>query len=109
MISSEILASIAQKIHDTELGEQFMHAGEVVEVKDGVATVSGLSGAHFGEIVAFEQGIQGLVLDLLPHAIGVLILGEQTAVAQGQKVTATGKMFSMGVGQATVGRVLNAL
>lgn len=108
-IANEILERISQKITDANLSESFSDKGEVIEVKDWVATISWLTKATFGEIVQFETGIYGLVLDLLPHTMWVLILGDTASVRQGHVVTGTGKMFSVWVWEQYLGRVVNAL
>ena len=63
----------------------------------------------FSEIVVFENNMKGLVMDLLSDQIGVLILGEYKNIQQGDTVTTTGKVFSVGVGETFLGRVLNGI
>jgi F-type H+-transporting ATPase subunit alpha len=80
-----------------------------LEIKDGVATVTGLQSVAFSEIVLFENGMKGLVLDLLKDTVGVLILGDFATLMQGDVVSATGQVFSIGVGEKYLGRVVNGL
>ncbi len=108
-ISADILQRISQKIQDANLTESFSDKWEVIEVKDGVATVVWLTKVTFGEVVQFEHGVAGLVLDLLPHTVWVLILGDTSSVRQWHIVTNTGTMFSVGVGEQYLGRVVNAM
>ncbi|MEY3198017.1 MAG: hypothetical protein RL023_951 [Candidatus Parcubacteria bacterium] len=63
-LSQELLAKIEQTLASTTLGDQLSQKGEILEIKDGVATVTGLQSARFSEIVTFENGARGLVLDL---------------------------------------------
>ena len=107
--ANEILAKIQKQIEDTELGDELNNKGQVLEVKDGVATVSGLQNAMFSEIVVFENGTKGLILDLLPDQVGVLVLGEYQQIKQGDTVSKTEKVFSVGVGEEYLGRVLNGI
>lgn len=109
MSVTEILKKIADQIESTDLHEQFSKQGEVLEVKDGVATVIGLEEAMYAEIVTFQNGTKGLVLDLLNDQVGVLILGSQTGIIPGQLVKSSGKVFSVGVGPEYQGRVLNGI
>ena len=104
-----ILKKIEQQINDTSLAEQFSEKGTILEIKDGVVTVAGLTKAQYSEIVVFENGMKGLVLDLMQEYVWVLVLGDYMGLTQGQTVNTTGQLFSVGVGNAAVGRVLNAL
>ena len=73
-IVSDILKKIEKDLDSKDLKEQFSKKGEILELKDGVATVIGLDNAMFSEIVEFENGTKGLVLDLSPDTVGVLVL-----------------------------------
>ncbi len=107
--AQDILKKIEQQISDTKLDTELGKHGQVIEIKDGVATVSGLEHVKFSELVVFENGTQGLVLDLLKDMVGVLILGSPTGISQGEIVKPTGKVFTIGVGEQYLGRVVNAL
>lgn len=104
-----ILKKIEQQINNTSLTEQFAEKWYILEIKDGVATVAGLTKAQYSEIVTFENGVRGLVLDLMQEYVGVLVLGDYMGLTQGQTVETTGQLFSVGVGNDYIGRVLNAL
>ncbi len=104
-----ILKKIENQVEKTSLTEKFSKQWEIVEVKDGVAMVSGLENVMFSEIVEFENGKKGLVLDLLPEKVGVLILGDADGIVQNQVVKSSGKVFSIQVGDALLGRVVDAL
>ncbi len=104
-----ILKKIEQQINDTSLSEQFTEKWYILEIKDGVATVAGLTKAQYSEIVVFENWAKGLVLDLMQEYVWVLVLGDYMWLSQGQTVKTTGTLFSVGVGDEYIGRVLNAL
>ena len=104
-----ILKKIEQQINDASLSEQFSEKGTILEIKDGVATVSGLNKAQYSEIVVFENWVKWLVLDLMQEYVGVLVLWDYTGLTQGQTVHTTGQLFSVGVGDAYIGRVLDAI
>jgi F-type H+/Na+-transporting ATPase subunit alpha len=83
--------------------------GRVLEVGDGIARVSGLPNAAVNELLEFEGGALGLALNLEEETIGAVVLGEAEDVEEGMTVTATGRILSVGVGDALLGRVVNAL
>ncbi len=104
-----ILNKIEQQINDASLTENFSEKGIILEIKDGVATVSGLTKAQYSEIVVFENWIKWLVLDLMQEYVGVLVLGDYMWLMQWQTVQTSGQLFSVGVGNSYIGRVLNAI
>jgi F-type H+-transporting ATPase subunit alpha len=83
--------------------------GRIVEVGDGIARVTGLPGAAVNEILEFEDGTEGLALNLDEETIGAVILGDDTGLEEEQLVKATGRILSVRVGDALLGRVVNAL
>jgi len=108
-VAQDLLKKIEDHINSADLSEEFSKKGTILEIKDGVATVTGLEEVTFSEIVEFENGLKGLVLDLLKEYVGVLILGDYGTLAQGDTVKATGEVFSVGVGKNFLGRVVNGL
>ena len=74
---NDIIAKIEQQIESSDLKDSLSKKGEILEIRDGVATVSGLEDAMYSEIVTFENGVRGLILDLLKDQVGILILGSQ--------------------------------
>ena len=108
-LAQDLLKKIEQQINSTDLQDSFSKKGQILEIRDGVATVTGLSSVMFSEIVEFENGTKGLVLDMLEDTVGVLILGEYGTMEQGQIVKGTGKVFSVGVGEEYLGRVLDGI
>lgn len=83
--------------------------GEVETVGDGIATVNGLEKATYGEILIFPGGVKGMVQDLSPEGIGCILFGEDDEVYEGGKVLRTGRTAGIPVGDAFLGRVVNAL
>ncbi|CAA9578195.1 MAG: ATP synthase alpha chain [uncultured Thermomicrobiales bacterium] len=85
------------------------NVGTVVEVGDGIATVYGLSQVQASELVEFENGVRGLALNLSEDSVGIVIMGDYTGIEEGQTVRSTGEIASVPVGDALIGRVVNAL
>ncbi len=83
--------------------------GTVISVGDGIAAVSGLPGAQYGEILEFEGGIKGLVQDLKENEIGCILFDSEGTVSQGSTVKRTGSEAGIPVGEKFIGRVINAL
>ena len=86
------------------------NVGTVVEVGDGIARVYGLSQVMASELVEFtKNGVLGLAFNLEEDSVGVIIMGEYTEIEEGDEVRATGRIASVPVGEALIGRVVNAL
>ena len=83
--------------------------GKVSEVADGIAIVSGLARALADELLVFECGVLGIVLDLEPHRLGVILLGPSEKIRLGEPVRRTRKVVSVPVGRALLGRVVDAM
>ncbi len=83
--------------------------GEVRTVGDGIATVSGLSGAMYGEILLFSDGIRGMVQELRRDEVGCILFGDDSAIESGSAVRRTGRTAGVPVGEEFLGRVVNAL
>lgn len=109
MSALTLIQKIEQQINEANLTESFTEQWTIIDIKDGVATVAGLQNAQYSEIVLFQSGQKGLVLDLIEDYVGILVLGEYMWLAQGQTVKTTWQLFSVGVGDEYIGRVLNAL
>src|SRR5262245_17638619 len=88
---------------------EITQVGRILEVGDGIARVSGLPDAAVNELLEFEDSTLGLALNLDEEAIGAVILGEGSHIEEGQTVKATGRILSVPVGDAMLGRVVNAL
>ncbi len=84
--------------------------GEVMEVGDGIALISGLRGAMSSELVEFTKtGILGIVLNLTAEQVGVIVMGDYTTIEEGDLVRSTGRIAQVPVGDAVIGRVINAI
>ena len=83
--------------------------GRVLEVGDGIARVYGLSGVMAGEMVEFPSGTAGLAFNLEENSVGVIILGDYLDIKEGDEVRSTGRLLSVPVGDAVIGRVLDPL
>ncbi|MBI2984763.1 MAG: F0F1 ATP synthase subunit alpha [Candidatus Kerfeldbacteria bacterium] len=85
------------------------HVGTVLEVGDGIARVAGLGQVRSSEMVEFVNGVPGVVLNLEEDTVGVILLGSDVGIAEGQMVKATGQLLEVPVGPAVTGRVVNPL
>ena len=107
--ADEIASVIQQEIEQFESKVDVNEVGTVLEVGDGIARVHGLSNVAAGEMVEFEGGIIGLAFNLEETSVGVIILGDYLKIQEGGSVKALGKLLSVPVGEAVVGRVLDPL
>lgn len=107
--TNDIASAIRKNLDGFEPSLASGQVGRVVEVGDGIARVSGLPDAAVNEMLQFEGGIVGLALNLDEDTIGAVVLGETTGIEEGQAVRSTGEILSMPVGDAMLGRVVNAL
>jgi F-type H+-transporting ATPase subunit alpha len=107
--AEEISEIIKQQIASYDKSVDVMETGTVLSTGDGIARIYGLDSAMAGELVQFQSGVQGLVLNLEEDNVGTAILGEATQVREGHTVKRTGRIFEVPVGPALVGRVVNAL
>lgn len=104
-ISTLIKSQIEQYKSDIEVAE----VGTVIQVSDGIARIHGLENAMSGELLEFANGVVGLVLNLEESNVGVVILGPYTEIKEGDQVKRTGQIMQVPVGEAMLGRVVNAL
>ncbi|MCO6048150.1 F0F1 ATP synthase subunit alpha [Aeoliella sp. ICT_H6.2] len=104
-IASVIQAQIANYDADIDVRE----VGRVLEVGDGIAQVYGLSGVMAGEMVEFENGVNGLAFNLEENSVGVIILGDYLTISEGGEVRSTGQLLSVPVGDELLGRVVDPL
>ena len=107
--TSDITAALRSRLADFTPDVQAAQVGTIVEVGDGIARVSGLPGASVNELLEFEGGRLGLALNLDEETIGAVVLGEVNEIEEGQSVKATGRILSVPVGDALLGRVVNAI
>jgi len=107
--SEEIASIIKQQIQQFGTEVQSVNVGTVVEAGDGIARVHGLSNVAYSELVEFPNGVMGLALNLEEDSVGVVVLGAYDAIKEGDEVRATGRIVEVPVGDAMLGRVVNAL
>ncbi len=105
----EIVSVLREEIANYENRADRAETGSVLEVGDGIATVHGLDRAVYGELVEFDTGVRGMVLDLKRDTVGCALLGSEAGLKEGSAVRRTGKPASVPVGEAMIGRVVDAL
>ena len=107
--ADEITKIIREQIEEYRAGIDVSEVGNVISVGDGIARVYGLEKAMAGELLEFPHGVMGLALNLEESQVGVVLLGEYTEIREGDQVRRTGRIMAVPVGEALVGRVVNAL
>jgi F-type H+-transporting ATPase subunit alpha len=107
--TDELIAQLKQQITSFQPSTRAVDVGSVLQVGDGIARLSGLANAQAAELVEFENGTLGIVFNLEADNAGVIIMGETTGIAEGQLVRSTGRIVSVPVGNAMIGRVVNAV
>ncbi len=105
----EISTLIKQQIEQYKSEIQVDEVGTVIQVGDGIARVHGLENAMAGELLEFSNGVVGMALNLEESNVGVVILGPYTDIREGDQVKRTGRIMEVPVGDALLGRVVNAL
>ena len=105
----EITSIIKERIENFDLKVDVEEVGKVIYSADGIAKVYGLTNVMAGEMVEFETGEKGLVFNLERDNVGVVVLGNGTDITEGSSVKRLGKLISVPVGDALIGRVVNAL
>lgn len=107
--SNEIISILKEEIENFDMMSKDSEVGTVITVGDGIASIYGIDHAMYGEIVTFENGLKGIVQDIRRNEIGCILFGSDTRISEGTKVTRTGKRAGVPVGDAYIGRVVNAL
>ena len=107
--AADIASALRSRLADFTPDVSSAQVGTIVEVGDGIARVAGLPGASVNELLEFEGGTMGLALNLDEETIGAVVLGDVDDIEEGQSVKATGRILSVPVGDALLGRVVNAL
>jgi len=106
---SDIIPLIKENIKDWTPSGEPVEFGVVSSIGDGIATVSGLRSATYGEILLFDDGIRGMVLDLRENEIGCILFDDTDSVCEGSRVKRTGRSAGIPVGTNFLGRVINPL
>ena len=107
--AASISEKLTQQIKKFNAQSTVEKIGIIQEVKDGIATINGLSEAQSMEMLAFEGNITGVALNLEKDSVGAMILGDYTQIKAGQTVKTTGKILSIPVSKGIIGRVVNPL
>ncbi len=106
---AEVSAILKQQLSGFEATASLEEVGTVLQVGDGIARVYGLSNAQYGELVQFDSGLEGIVLNLEEDNVGVVLLGSSIDVKEGATVKRTQRIASINVGEGIVGRVVDTL
>lgn len=106
---SSILQELEQQIAGVSSSVNQTNVGVVRQVGDGVAKIEGLSGVMLNEMISFPGGVTGIALNLEENEVGVVLLGNYASVTEGVQCQTTGKLLSMPVGEALLGRVVDAI
>ena len=106
---AEVSAILKQQLTNFETKATLNEVGTVLQVGDGIARVYGLSNVQYGELVEFEDGLEGIVLNLEEDNVGVVLLGASTAIREGSTVKRTERIASLKTGEGIVGRVVDTL
>ncbi len=106
---AEVSAILKQQLSGFEASASLEEVGTVLQIGDGIARVYGLSNAQYGELVQFDSGLEGIVLNLEEDNVGVVLLGPSTEVKEGVTVKRTQRIASINVGEGIVGRVVDTL
>ena len=106
---AEVSAILKKQLSGYSASTLLDEVGTVLEVGDGIARVFGLSNAQYGELVTFDKGLEGMVLNLEEDHVGVVLLGPSKGVKEGDVVKRTQRIASIRVGEGVVGRVLDTL
>jgi len=107
--ANEINDIIRQQIENFEVGVTVSEVGTVIKIGDGIAEIHGLEKVMAGELLEFPHEVRGLALNLEEDKVGTVLFGEFQAVKEGDLVKRTGRIMQVPVGEAMIGRVVNAL
>src|ERR1035441_5401781 len=107
--ADEITQLIRQQIENYESKIAVDEVGTVITLGDGIARVHGLDKVMAGGLLSFSHAVAGIAMNLEEDQVGVVLLGEYTEISEGDEVKRTGRIMSVPVGEALIGRVVNAL
>ena len=107
--ADEISSIIKERIENFEIDVDINEIGKVVGIADGITTVYGLNNVMAGEVVEFENGAKGLVLNLEESNVGVVVLGTSAGIREGMSAKREGDLLKTPVGDGLIGRVVNPL
>ena len=107
--AAEVSAILKKQLSGFEASASLDEVGTVLQVGDGIARVYGLANVQYGELVEFDGGMQGIVLNLEEDNVGVVLLGPTKEITEGTTVKRTERIASINVGEGIVGRVIDTL
>src|SRR6266545_6151132 len=107
--ADEITSILRQEIENYERAIDVAEVGSVISLGDGIARVHGLEKVMAGELIEFPHGVSGIALNLEEDQVSAVLLGESSEITEGAEVRRTGRIMSVPVGKAMVGRVVDAL
>ncbi len=107
--ADEIERILREEIENYDKAVEVSEIGSVISVGDGIARVYGLEKVMAGELIEFPHGVAGIALNLEEDQVGAVLLGDYTEIKEGDEVRRTGRIMSVPVGEALIGRVVNAL
>ena len=106
---SEISSVLKEKIAGLDLSAERKNEGIIVSVSDGIVRIHGMGDVMYGELIEFENGVLGLALNLEQDSVGAVVLGDYLGLVEGQTAVCTGRILEVPVGEALLGRVVDAL
>src|SRR3990167_2048770 len=107
--ASEISDIIRSRIESFDIKPTLQTEGTIVSLKDGIVRVYGLSDVMYGEMIAFPDNVFGLAFNLERDSVGVVVLGDSDSLEEGMTARCTGRILEVPIGDALLGRVVNAL
>ena len=107
--ASEISKLIRERIENFETTAEARDVGTVIGVTDGIVRIHGLTDARYGEMLEFPESTFGMALNLEQDSVGAVVLGEYKHVSEGDTVKTTGKILEVPIGEALLGKVVDAL
>ena len=107
--ADEITSILRHEIENYERAIDVSEVGTIMSVGDGIARIHGLDKVMAGELIQFDHGVSGIAMNLEEDQVGAVLLGEYQHIKEGQEVRRTGTIMSVPVGDALIGRVVDAL
>ncbi len=107
--ASDIISVLKSEVQDFDRKVGITETGYIARMGDGIAVVNGMNHVMYGELVEFENGVRGIVQNIETKSVGVVLLGSDYGLTEGSNVVRTGKRAGVGVGDALLGRVVDAL
>lgn len=109
LTTSEINEIIKERIQKFDISTETRTEGTIVSLRDGIVRIYGLNDVMLGEMIEFSSQCYGLALNLERDSVGAVVLGDYEGLSEGQTVKCTGRILEVPVGEALLGRVVNAL